>query len=523
MPDTPAKYPAMPARLKIVALAALVIAMTLTVAGSLWLVQKQARQLALPTLHSELWQAYQIHMELDRLLLAAQALLDGKLASDDLVVRVQVLRSLTQPLEGQHLFDFLPESRPAAETTLKRVIALSRDWDQRAHWGDTPGVRQIAEQAVQALPALQRPMHEVMVATNISLANELDVERQHLYQYFTGLGWALLGLLLGGSLLVLRLVGNYREARELSHNLSELNQHLEQRVTERTAELAEGQALLRQILDASPSDVALTDSSGKQVYFVNQRLMQRLNLSSPNDFSLSRLFSNAREALHFREALQARHRVDDWEGMLAGEEPYWGVVSGRLLEYQGGPALLIWSYDISLRKRMEQELLVLATTDALTGLNNRHAFMQRANELLKTAERYDQNCTLLMLDIDYFKQINDNHGHQMGDQVLASLGQLLTRELREVDIVGRLGGEEFAALLAQTDQIDALQVAERLRASVEAMPLSCANGHPLSLTLSIGLASRHPAEPLEGVLGRADMALYKAKTSGRNRVSWARN
>lgn len=95
-------------RLKLIALAVLVIAMTLTVAGSLWLVQKKARQLALPTLHSELWQAYQIHMAMDRLLLASQDLLKGKLAPDDLVVRVQVLRSLTQPLEGQHLFDFLP-------------------------------------------------------------------------------------------------------------------------------------------------------------------------------------------------------------------------------------------------------------------------------------------------------------------------------------------------------------------------------------------------------------------------------
>lgn len=124
MPDTPAKRTSKPPRL----MAALVIAMALTVAGSLWLVQQQARQLARPTLHSELWQAYQIHMEMDRLLLAAQALLAGKLASDDLVVRVQVLRSLTQPLEGQHLFDFLPESRPAAETTLERIIALSREW-----------------------------------------------------------------------------------------------------------------------------------------------------------------------------------------------------------------------------------------------------------------------------------------------------------------------------------------------------------------------------------------------------------
>jgi len=505
-------------RLKLIALTVLVLAMTLTVAVSLWLVQKKARELALPTLHSELWQAYQIHMEMDRLLLASQALLQGRLEPDDLVVRTQVLRSLTQSLEGQHLFDFLPEARPAAENTLQRIIALSRQWDEQAQWGNSVAARQVAEQAVKSLPPLQKPMHEVMVATNISLANELDAERQHLYGYFTGLGWALLGLLVGVSLLVLRLIGNYREAHELSHNLTELNQHLEQRVSERTLELAEGQALLKQILDASPSDVVLTDNSGKQVYFVNQRLMQRLNLDKAGDFSLNRLFCNAREALHFREALLARHRVYDWEGLLAGDPPYWGVLSGRLLEYRGGPAQLIWSYDISVRKDMEQELLMLATTDALTGLSNRHAFMQRAQELLKTAERFEQPCTLLMLDIDHFKQINDTHGHQVGDKVLATLGELLRKELREVDIIGRLGGEEFAALLPKSDQIEAARVAERLRASVEAMPQPCAGGAPLRMTLSIGLASRHPAEPLEGLLGRADTALYKAKSAGRNRV-----
>lgn len=516
MPATPLK--AGHSRLKLTALAVLVVAMTLTVAGSLWLVQKKARQLALPTLHSELWQAYQVYMEMDRLLQAANQLLAGSLDSDDLVVRIQVLRSLTLPLEGEHLFDFLPESRPAAEKTLQRIIALSRGWDGQAQWGDATAARRVALQAVQELPALQRPMHEVMVASNISLANELDVERQNLYDYFISLGWALLGLLIGVSLLVLRLVGNYREARELSRSLSELNQTLEQRVSQRTAELSEGHALLRQILDASPSDVALTDSSGQQVYFVNRRLMQRLNLNSPSDFSLNRLFSNPREALHFREALQARHRVDDWEGLLAGEPPYWGVISGRLLEYRSSPAQLIWSYDISLRKTMEQELLTLATTDALTGLSNRHAFMQRAQELLKHAERFDQPCALLMLDVDHFKQINDSHGHLAGDQVLSQLGELLKEELREVDIIGRLGGEEFAALLTQTDQIDAMQVAERLRASVEVMQLSCAQGTPFGLTLSIGLAIRHPAEPLEGVLGRADAALYRAKAAGRNQV-----
>lgn len=508
-------------RLKLTALTLLVVFMTLTVAGALWLVHKQSRHLALPTLHSELWQAYQVHAELDRMQTAAQSLLQGTLPSDDMVVRVQVLRSLVEPLSGQHLFDFLPESRPAAQATLGRIEMLSRRWDAMAHWGDAQGSRRVAEEVLQELPTLRQPIHEVLVATNISLANELDAEREHLYQYFTSLGWALLGLLLGGSLLVARLIIDYRKAHALSNSLAELNQSLEQRVSQRTAELSEGQALLMQILDASPSDVALIASQGHQVYFVNQRLLERLGLKHTSEFRLDRLFVNAREAMHFREALLARHRVDDWESQLAGDESYWGVVSGRLLEYRGAPAQLIWCYDISLRKRMEQELLVLATTDALTGLSNRHAFMQRAADLVKSAERFDQPCTLLMLDIDHFKQVNDLYGHQSGDEVLAKLGQLLLREMREVDIVGRLGGEEFAALLTQTDPTSAAAVAERLRSAVQKLQLKAVDGRPLHLTVSIGAAARRPAEPLEGVMSRADSALYQAKSNGRNRVEHA--
>jgi diguanylate cyclase (GGDEF)-like protein len=508
-------------RLKLVALAALVLAMTLTVAGSLWLVLKQARHLALPSLHGELWLAYQVNSEMGHLSDSARRLLREEEQADDLVARVQVLRSLTQQLEGHHLFDFMPESRPTAEATLQRVIDLSQQWDDRAAWGDASGARQIASEVVQQLTPLRAPMHEVMVATNISLANELDYDRQRLHGYFTTLGWALAGLLLGVALLVMHLIGNYRRARGLSRRLSQLNQTLEARVAERTTELVEGQALLNFVLEASPSDVALVSSDGKQTHFVNRRLLQRLNLKKTSEFSLMQLFRDAEESQQFRDALQARQRVDSWEGMLAGNTPYWGVVSGRLLEYRGQPTQLVWSYDISLRKQMEQELLVLATTDALTGLNNRHAFIQRASELLKNAERFDQPCTLLMLDVDHFKAINDHHGHQAGDRALESLGELLREQLREVDIIGRLGGEEFAALLPQTDHFTALQVAERLRACTEALELSGANGAKLPLTVSIGLASRHPAEPLEGVMARADAALYKAKAHGRNRVERA--
>lgn len=503
------------------ALALLVLTMTLTVAAALWLALKQASLLAEPSLHSQLWRAYQIQAEMDRTTEAAQSLTRGQLDGDELVVRIQVLYSLIKPLLDQHLFDYLPELRPEAENTLSQIIALGSDWNQRATWGQTQINQGIAEEILKALPPLRTPMNEVIVAANLSLANELDAERQHLYSNFIGLGWTLFGLLVGGSLLVARLILDYRHANRLSLRLAELNQTLESRVSERTRELNAEQALLRYILEASPSDVALTSAGCETVYFVNRRLLLQQGLSSSAEYSLDKLFANPEEAMRFRQRLENHHRVDDWEALLAAPQPYWGVVSGRLLEHNGSPAHLVWSYDISLRKQMEQELTTLASTDALTGLNNRHAFISRAEALLKSAERFAHPCAALMLDIDHFKSINDRHGHQLGDRALQAVAEALKFTVREVDVLGRMGGEEFVVLLPQTDSREAWLVAERLRETVESLRVALEDNGELGMTLSLGIALRLPGEHLDSLIGRADKALYRAKAGGRNRTEVA--
>ncbi len=366
------------------------------------------------------------------------------------------------------------------------------------------------------------PTHQIVVASNIALTNQLDVDRKRLHRAFYALFWALLGIGAGGALLVLRLVTDFKRAQQLAGHLIELNATLEKRVGERTRQLSEGKALLHFILEASPSDVVLLSACGASIHYVSPRLLKRLGCQTQDDFNLPRLFASTSEYSRLQNALEARGQVDGWEAQLCGETPCWAVICARHLEIDGEPATLIWCYDISRRKAMEQELRLLASTDTLTGLHNRHSFLHQAELMLKAAERFRHPCVALMLDIDHFKNINDSHGHLTGDRALQRVAETLRQGLREVDLLGRLGGEEFAALLPEVSLDQALDVAERLRAGVEALRVNNPDGEPLRMTVSIGVALRRDAgDDLESLLVRADSALYQAKSGGRNRTEYA--
>lgn len=167
-----------------------------------------------------------------------------------------------------------------------------------------------------------------------------------------------------------------------------------------------------------------------------------------------------------------------------------------------------------------QELQVVASTDALTNLYNRRAFMELGEGEMKRAARKGIWPTLLMLDLDHFKKVNDGWGHGAGDAVLRVLAEILKRELREIDTVARLGGEEFVALLPETPLRDALTVAERVRAAIAAKPVAY-EGAEIQVTASIGVAAGKAGQCLDTLLTLADEALYEAKTKGRNRVCLA--
>ncbi|MGD9888820.1 MAG: GGDEF domain-containing protein [Halothiobacillaceae bacterium] len=176
--------------------------------------------------------------------------------------------------------------------------------------------------------------------------------------------------------------------------------------------------------------------------------------------------------------------------------------------------------DISERKRMEAQLQELAKTDALTGLHNRRYFLNRLEEGVARSKRFAETGCVIMLDCDHFKQVNDRYGHAVGDEVLQGLASILRQNMRQTDVIGRIGGEEFAVLLNDANLDSALEWAERVRAAV-AERYYHAEGKRFVVTVSMGCASIRADDDENIVLLRADQALYQAKQRGRNRVEMA--
>ncbi len=229
------------------------------------------------------------------------------------------------------------------------------------------------------------------------------------------------------------------------------------------------------------------------------------------DFSVSEL--QARVMTNRREVL----------GLTAAGQEFPAEVSIAKLHHAHGLLFTAVIRDVSERKRVESELRRMATTDPLTGLNNRRRFMELAEVEMARLRRYGRAVSVLMLDIDRFKAINDTHGHAVGDQALVRLAEICSNELRDTDHIGRLGGEEFAIVLPETPLDSAVEVAERLR---QRLALADVQHHPgdhghgcLRMTVSIGVAMCGDEDSsIERALGRADRALYEAKAAGRNRV-----
>jgi two-component system, cell cycle response regulator len=175
--------------------------------------------------------------------------------------------------------------------------------------------------------------------------------------------------------------------------------------------------------------------------------------------------------------------------------------------------------DISENKKTEEELLRLAATDPLTGAYNRREFISLADREALRAQRYHHPLSILMLDLDHFKRLNDTYGHAAGDKALQRFTTLCCNALRNVDIFGRWGGEEFVALLPETTADGAAIIAERLRKMV-ADTLVGFNDHKIAFTTSIGIAQYRDGEvSVDAPLSRADAAVYDAKKAGRNRIS----
>ena len=188
--------------------------------------------------------------------------------------------------------------------------------------------------------------------------------------------------------------------------------------------------------------------------------------------------------------------------------------------YLAGYLLMIvngFGFLLLCKEKDDREMVLLATVDSLTGLVNRRAFFERTDSARLLATRLHSPISLMMIDIDHFKRLNDRFGHATGDEALRVFAATAQQALRDHDIMGRLGGEEFALVLPGTDLEGAIQAAERLRQTVAAALLPASDSQ-YSMTVSIGVVVIDPNEHINSALARADRALYAAKNSGRDRI-----
>jgi diguanylate cyclase (GGDEF)-like protein len=272
-----------------------------------------------------------------------------------------------------------------------------------------------------------------------------------------------------------------------------------------------------------------------RICFINDTFAGIIGIEKQQALGLSferlvRISAESRNGLHVESddldnwivAAQSRRQssdfrlfeVDKWDGR-------WFLLSEQSLPTK---ELLVHAKEITEQKNLEAQLLAtqdklreLALTDELTGVANRRSFMESVKVELARQERQQQAAALLIFDMDFFKRVNDTYGHQAGDRVLQQVAQVTRRQLRPYDIFGRIGGEEFAIFLADTDKALAYQIAERLRITIFNTPITLAK-MTLSVSVSIGLCTHVSGNTFQELYEKTDIALYQAKKSGRNRV-----
>jgi diguanylate cyclase (GGDEF)-like protein/PAS domain S-box-containing protein len=296
--------------------------------------------------------------------------------------------------------------------------------------------------------------------------------------------------------------------------------------------LIQRESEFRTLAENSPLSIARYDLDGRILYF-NPTLIDKLPV--PKEELLGHKLTD-RSDLPFNQIVFDAVRQTAQSGQEYSFEVDVPVKGGgteihyiRMVPERDASGTMIGvlatGSDISERKRLQQELERQARLDCLTSLFNRRYFIELAQKELSRLSRYGGELSLIMFDIDYFKRINDTYGHSIGDIVLQEIARICRETLRKIDIVGRIGGEEFVVLLPQTNLQQAAEAAERLRLAFAAAEVKLDDGAPLHFSASLGVLSVEEGKDCQGdgmcidaLLTRVDMALYQAKASGRNRV-----
>ena len=280
---------------------------------------------------------------------------------------------------------------------------------------------------------------------------------------------------------------------------------------------------IEDIIQLSPFPILISKLTDDSIVFANHNALKlfELNLAELSRYHFKDLFVDADNRKLLFEKLEHFAKVQDFEILVKtaiGETPFWLMVSANTISYQGSMALYCAFQDITARKLRENALLNQVNHDPLTAIYNRRYFEKNVKTKIDQAHKFSQNFAILMIDADYFKNINDQFGHKTGDKVLIELAHTLERSLRPDDIVARYGGEEFVVFLNNVTADIAQMVALRLKDAVSSAVVYSENGTPVTWTVSIGVAPSGISDDVGVMIKMADDAMYYAKEQGRNRV-----
>jgi diguanylate cyclase (GGDEF)-like protein/PAS domain S-box-containing protein len=319
------------------------------------------------------------------------------------------------------------------------------------------------------------------------------------------------------------LIDGYAKLLRQSERMATMGDRMQNSLNRLNREMAASESKYRGVFENVTEGIYRCGRDGDFIE-VNPSLAEMFGFSSVESFlaklpNIRLLFPTEKGYEDYRKVLSSESvRRREVRAASGDGNELWVELSASLMSgaEHGGTVVGVMA-DVTERRYMLEEMCRLARTDSLTGLWNRGYFMELAAREVAGSRRRGSGLSLLILDLDYFKGVNDTYGHDVGDRALIETARRMHASVREIDVVGRYGGEEFVVLLPDADMTAACAVAERILDNLRSEPVEC-GGARLDLTASIGLTSMLVEDDLDALLKFADIALYAAKKKGRDRT-----
>ena len=298
---------------------------------------------------------------------------------------------------------------------------------------------------------------------------------------------------------------------------------VESKLKKAEQDIAKYNQRIEEIIKSSPFPIIISRLSDDRIILANNNAVKLfgIDIKKLEHYHLKDFFADSDNRRLLLERIEEQKEVQDFEVLIktpTAETPFWLLTSANIIDYNYDLALYSAFQDITSRKNREALLQNQAIRDPLTSLYNRRYFEEEVKKQILKAKSRGLPYSVLMLDADFFKKVNDTYGHKTGDKVLIELAARAEKALRDKDIVARYGGEEFVVFLPEINAAQAYKVADRLRQSIASIIVYSDNNQEVRFTVSVGVSSSEISDNVDTLVKTADEALYKAKQNGRNRV-----